>query len=348
MPRGFSRVRYHAHDPAGRRGLESLEGLDEALALPPGLSAAGDSGAAADAAADEAAARHYLDGLFARSGLEAVQALRGGDQPEQLPNLRLESVQPQPLTGTRLVRFEQTHRGVPVYGSQVLVELDARRGFVSGDTVVAHVPANVSPIASLSPQRALAAIERYTRSAAGSLLPSAQPPQLFYYRNDSEAWHLAWYFAEVPAAPPPARDRGPARRRGPRVAGESAAEDVAPQAPTNYLVDAHDGAILHHFSALRSLAAVQCRGLDEDGVMQAFMGDATGQGYQLSDPDRRIATFDLCFSHWKLGLASLPAAPVTATSADWQDTARGHLGPRERRAGLRLLPGPSQADERRW
>ncbi len=72
-----------------------------------------------------------------------------------MPDLRLEASSESPLTGTRLVKFSQTNRSIPIFGTRAVVEIDATdRSLVAMDADLADVP-DVSPLASISPDTSL-------------------------------------------------------------------------------------------------------------------------------------------------------------------------------------------------
>src|SRR5262245_37340311 len=169
---------------------------------PRGVAAPG-APAAADAREgfenDEAAARHYVAQVFGQDPRPRVRALTAPERPEVVPDLRLSTVNDERLTSTRLLRFEQLQSAVPIFGSNVVVQIGPDRRLVSVDAQVADVAA-VSPIAKITPDQALDAIAGLTGSSRAQLHPEA-PTLTFFHDDAKNNWHLAWFFKKVPAAP---------------------------------------------------------------------------------------------------------------------------------------------------
>src|SRR6476469_10349276 len=96
---------------------------------------------------DEAAARFYLDGLI---GGDVRPGVRGGSRPIEATDLKHLDTYRRGADDPRLVRFQQTDGEVPIYGAQMVVELDQDRGLISASGQMGR-PSNVSADASLSP-----------------------------------------------------------------------------------------------------------------------------------------------------------------------------------------------------
>ena len=113
---------------------------------------------------DETAARFFLDRALDLDDRKDMRDLRAPHRPELVPDLSLESVHEQPLTGTRLVRFQQRLSAIPVFGSQAIVELTEDRQLVSLDAEVASPGdlGKVSAMPSLGPAQALGVIAQLT------------------------------------------------------------------------------------------------------------------------------------------------------------------------------------------
>ena len=101
---------------------------------------------------NESAARFYLDQVSGRSRLESIKDLTAPAQPDVVPDLRVQAVHDSPLTRTRTVKFQQTRSSIPVFGSQVVVELDATRKLVAVDAELADLK-KVSQSPSSAPVR---------------------------------------------------------------------------------------------------------------------------------------------------------------------------------------------------
>jgi bacillolysin/neutral peptidase B len=294
MTTGFHSIHFNVTD----RADQDLEAVG---ARPLALRGGGPARAGAPEAgpgfnSEEAAARFYLSRLFGRDERASLRGLTAPERPEVVPDMRLRDSQRSPLTGTWTVRFVQTKATIPVFGSRAVVELDRNRELLSVDAELADVK-SVSPATRAGvPEAALETVE---------------PPELTYYHDDgTDQWHLVYFFRNVPAAPPGflagtrshGLGRSPAQRH----------PDV------NYLVDAHDGAVLLYWSAAPTLEIPsQCRGADEDGAPQVFWGRRNGAAFEMSDPIRGIRTFD--FGLNDVDTATPPAEPIGGPTSEFKN-----------------------------
>jgi Zn-dependent metalloprotease len=248
---------------------------------------------------------------------EAMANLSAPERPENVPDLQLRSVQQQALTGTRLVRFQQTQASIPIFGSNVVVELDERRNFVGSAGDVANIK-GLSPLASLSPSQALRRIARFGGAKPSAVKAVTAPELNFFYQEETETWHLAYFCQKVPVAPPAGPDEAELRE----IARQGHGFGLSPRLihpEFNYLVDAHDGSILYYYSANPLLdIPVQLHGKDENGTDLSFFGRKVTGAFALDDPLRGVRTFDLKFGD--IERAPLPSVPVSNPSADFDLT----------------------------
>lgn len=257
---------------------------------------------------DEAAARFYLGKLLARDARPAMRSLTAPEQVQVVPDLRLQDAQLSPLTNTRMVRFEQTKASIPVFASRAVVEMDQNRELLGVEAQLAEV-GNVSPIASLSPAQALGRIAGFAGVSAAQV-QGGPPPELTFYRDEeADKWHLAYFCRHVPAAP--AGFMQSARSHG---IGRSPSQR---HPVLNYLVDAHSGEILLHYSSSPTATVIPalCKGSDEDGHAQQFFGRQNGANFEMSDPLRRIITYDLGMGD--VDSAPPPASPVSGLTGEF-------------------------------
>ena len=199
MPTGFRSFQYHISQVNQDADLERLG--PRADILRPTTSAEIPSAALESTAAfenDEAAARYYLNHLLVSApGLESLAA---EGKPVMVPELRRISVSESEATNTRLVRFRQEQSRIPVFGSNIVIELDKERNFVSADIDVADIE-RISPFARLSPAQALYRISTFAHKRKG--LDKLSSPELLYlYHEETDSWRLAYHFVEVPVSPP--------------------------------------------------------------------------------------------------------------------------------------------------
>jgi bacillolysin len=156
----------------------------------------------------------------------------------------------------------------------------------------------------------------------GSLKLAAAPTFTFYRDEEEgalgERWHLAWLIRDVPLAPPASSEGHGRFAHRPSPRSRSARHD--------YLVDAHDGAILLHYSTTPCARAgspglpaipVRCRGVDALGDLQEFYGTAVKGGFELSDPQRKLRTFDLEMGDISGTDIHIPSQPIHHEQADF-------------------------------
>lgn len=271
-----------------------------------------------DFTSDEAAARFYLQELLALDGRPALESVVEPERPERVPGLVLERTEDLRALGTHQVRFSQTHETIPIFGAAAVVELTDSRDLVSVTAQLDQV-AGVDPVESLSRADALQAVESYT----GVVIPpeASAGARLNFYKDDGDpaVWHLAWLLTELPAEPP----AGDAPTEGADSVdlGHGLGRRPVPPSVT-YLVDAHDGEILFHYSAIPTAAAAvptRCTGTDENDVVQTFLGQlvaADGTACRMTDTLRSVSTFDLEFADIDTS-PPLPSTTVEAPSSDF-------------------------------
>jgi bacillolysin len=274
--------------------------------------AEGDPGVDTSFTNDEAAARFHLNTLLGERDQPALRGITAPDSAELVPNLQLIDTIEIPQTETRIVRFEQTHAAVPVFGARAICELTQDRGLVSADAQIGDV-GDVSPVASLSPAEALQSIARLAGVESADL--GAPAPQLNYFRHpETEDWHLVYVFHDVPAAPPELADSAEGHGLG------ASPRDLEPL--VDYLVDAHTGTVVYYYSAQPMLdVPTLLKGFGEgmEGAVVEFWGRKLPGAFEMKDPLRLVATFDL-----KLGdiRGPVPSDAVRSSDADLADTNR--------------------------
>jgi bacillolysin len=259
---------------------------------------------------DEAAARYYLEQLVLRDKRPAIRQIAAPDRTAVVPDLRLVETQDAPATRTRILRFEQAHQRIPVFGSRAIVELDPDRTAisVSGQFVDAS---GVPMTASRSPKEALdRLVERHhlDPEQAGSI---AAPRLMLFRRHARQRCHLVYLFVEVPGGfHPRTSDHGfsPSPR------------SVFPK--VNVMLDAHDLRTVFEYGATPTVddLPVNCTGLDEFDTEHEFYGRATDGGVELRDQVNHLETFDLDFAD--VDNAATPKQPVTSVTSDWGAAAR--------------------------
>ncbi|MDT9686937.1 M4 family metallopeptidase [Streptomyces sp. P9(2023)] len=258
----------------------------------------------------ESAARFYLAEKLAQEEAPALREAVREDRPERVPDLALSTESHQAGTGTTLVRFEQTQQEIPVFGAEVLVELDENQRLVSMDGRLGEVT-GVGSVPELSGTEALERVKTATGSAVSA--EELPPPTLTYVSRDDQ-WHLAWHLREVPAQLPSNR-----REEGQRGHGLGASPREAFPL-TGYLVDAYSGEILKSYGMTPTITVpTRLEGEDEVSVRHRFQGSRLDGSFLLHDQWREIVTYDLDFAD----IAST-GTPTSAISSPQADFGAGH------------------------
>ena len=309
MAKPFLNVRYHVAEKTEKE-------LQPVMAHPRAMRGAAAPGRAAvpntQFESDEAAARFFLGKVLEQDKRPIVRGLTAPQRPELVPDMRLQSVQNSNLTKTRLVRFEQTQSAIPVFGSQVVVELDADRKLVAVDAELARIQ-QISPLASITPQEAVQSIAKLTKASLNNV--SLEAPSLtLFHDNKKDAWHLAWSVRKVPAAPPKFLKETSTQKSHGHGLGMSPRQH-SPK--LNYLVDAHSGKVLYYYSAAPMVSI--CKGLDELDAAQEFYGLQVTGGYEMHDSFRALKTYDLKGKDIT-ATVSFPKNPIRSQTADWAQT----------------------------
>lgn len=306
----FYSLHFNVHE-VGLEGLETMpKGISWAVAS---MESSPEEEALRTSAGanDETAARRYLESLLGERDEMALRSLVAPERAAVMPDLRLEAMAESPLTGTRLVKFAQTSRSIPIFGTRAVVELDGGdRSLVAVEAEFADVP-EVSPLASISSVQALEAIARFCKVDLEPLKTVSAPDINFFVDPDEgKTWHLVYHYTEVPATPPEAKEESGS------LQGCSGACRMN-LATYDFLVDAHTGQIVFYFATHPSLAdiPVKCTGVDELGVKREFYGRNFGTGFELHDPLRGVKTFDQQFQD--ISGPSLPVNPCQNATADF-------------------------------
>src|SRR5438876_1704111 len=149
----------------------------------------------------ENAARFHLNQLFGQETEMPLRTLLAEDRPQVLPDLNLRDVLELPRTETLLVRFRQTHRSVPIFASNAVVEIEPSGGFVSVSASLTPPP-EIPVIATITVEDALRSIGNMTDCRIENLRDKVSPPvQRLLFRRESGDWHLVYVFSRVPAVP---------------------------------------------------------------------------------------------------------------------------------------------------
>jgi len=288
---GFKTLAMHVTESQGRRIFEALR------AERPHRSALNFAPTQPETLDPESAAKRVLAHALESGAAAALTAPTVGGTESDFKSLGVETV---PLTRTRMVKFRQQLRGIPVYGSLVIVELDENNEMVSLNSNLA-TPDVPSLVAKISPQDAL---KRAGAAAGyGRELPQITPA-LNIYLDSKNKWHLAYMMENVRI------------RKEPKA--KAGASDHAPLV-FDYVVDARTGSLIAALPRTPSMASDTAQGVDELGVTQTFGIDTNGATQVLRDTTLNIETYDFNWADPKASPAELPgilyASPPVWSSA---------------------------------
>ncbi|HRI66686.1 MAG TPA: M4 family metallopeptidase [Polyangium sp.] len=246
----------------------------------------------------------------------------GSDEP--MPNMDMTSVQRSNLTRSNLVRFQQSTQKIPLFGSDVLIEVDDAGNLVGARADIVDLPATLTE-PSLDVAAAMARVETFVGANPGSLQAQSAPTLMFYAAEeeavDDVPMRLVWFVPGIGHAPKADKEAtGSRHAHKPSPRGRSARYD--------YLVDAQNGQILFHYTttpcakpspAGLPVLPVRCRGVDALGEPREFYGTAIKGGFELTDPQRKLRTYDLQLANISGDTANvpIPSAPVHYQQADF-------------------------------
>lgn len=268
---GFRRFDVHIGDEATRPVLDALakDRLSSSI-----FGSAIDGLAPIDPSTvdPETAAKRYLRHALASSALPSFMADGLGVETSKFRSLGTESF---PFTPVRAVKFRQTIGEIPVYGSLVTVEVDARNDLVS---ITSHLgePGNVDPIAQIAPAQVLEIVRE--RSGNPDLPATTTPLLHFYYDENGARWHLAYIVQDVPY---------------PR---EKTVEGLPSPVLADVVVDAHTGETIAELRRVFSVDLLEVEALDGLDVLRRFTCTDDGNGGQiLHDPRLNVKTHNFGF-----------------------------------------------------
>lgn len=263
---------------------------------------------------DEAAARFYLEQLFAEDEHPEINALTAPEDAKVVPDLRLIETYAVAPTETTVLRFQQESGKIPVFGTRAVVELDRDRRARSVAAELANVP-DQNALATISPSEARDRLAAALKVDPADLAGLGAPQLTWFEDVKKHRWHLAYLFLGVPGREhPKALDHGMApspRSTSPR---------------SNVLMAATgDGRQLYSYPADPTLAElpVECHGLDEIDQDVHFWGRAVNGSFLLEDPQRKAQTFDLAFGD--LATAQPPTTAISSTTTNWGDSQRAAI-----------------------
>lgn len=281
MAAGFKAFSMHITEDAGRRTFAELK------ADRPSSGAFSLTATQPQNLDPESAAKRILEHALASETMPSFTAPRVGDDESTFKSLGVETV---PLTGTKVVKFRQQVKGIPVYGSLISVELGDHNDMVSLNSNIAK-PDVASYVARISPQDALKKVA--SEAGYGRQLPDSTPV-LNLYLDGKSKWHLAYVIEDV------------------RSRQKSSSTDHDSPLVYDYVVDALSGSMV---AELPRTPTVMTTSADEHGQQQTFEVDTVGAKTVMRDPVLNIETYDFRFADPQFQSGNLPgnlmASPFT-------------------------------------
>ncbi len=259
----------------------------------------------------EQAARLHLDTQLRRAASPTFRSVAGPAPERAAANMATGDTQSYVGTETTVVTFGQTYKDLPVFGAGAAVEVDGAGELVSSNVGVDAVDdLGDLVVPSRVPADAFETVRRVIEATPD--LADLPQPELLVYRDPvggAHPTHLAWRFSNVPTGAAP--DTSAGHRT-----------DARPYELTgDYLVDAHDGSLLYAYGSVPTAAIPSVViGPDEAGSHQEVRGIDTGNGFELRDPARAVATLDLQYGVLG-GAEPLRVSSVDGTFSDEQRAA---------------------------
>jgi bacillolysin/neutral peptidase B len=211
-----------------------------------------------------------------------------------------------PLTNSQTVKFRQFYRKIPIYGSLVTVEMDARNRLLSINSSMGE-PSGVDAVATLSAADALARVRAaagYPDEGAEGDSPLAASPRLFYYFDAQGAWRLVYITENV-------FDRN----------DEGGDDDHHLPQLFDYVLDAHSGGLVVKLPRTQS-ADFEEDALDGLAVPRRLRFlDAAPDGRRLADASLNVHTYDFGFHSIAAERGLLPGDYVVQREPDPWDPA---------------------------
>ena len=273
----FKAFSMHITEDAGRRTFAELK------AERPTTSAFSLTAAQPQNLDPESAAKRILEHALASDTMPSLTAPKVDGDESTFKSLGVETV---PLTGTKVVKFRQQVKGIPVYGSLISVELGDNNEMVSLNSNIAK-PDVASYVARISPQEALKKVAG--EAGYGRQLPDSTP-KLNLYLDARGKWHLAYMIEDVRSL------------QKTRTAGDT-------PLVYDYVIDALSGSTV---AELPRTPTARETANDEQGNPQTFTIDMDGGRKVMRDPTLNIETFDFRFADPQVQAGRLPGNLVAA------------------------------------
>lgn len=250
----------------------------------------------------ETAARRYLNMVI---GTGSTLTALHDTVNDQSPQYKYVGVDKIPFSHSQYVKFRQFHRKIPIYGSLVTVELGKNNDFVSINTSIGN-PANIDPVANLSPAQALQKVKKLA-GYTDQLLDEVARLH-FYFDQNVSRWRLVYIVEDV-------------LRLKPRRKVDKKRLDALPES-SDFVIDAHSGELVDELPRTQTMA-------DEDETDQSadVLGNQREFGIllntasntaQMHDRTRNTRTHDFEFRDAFFRQFSLPGKFVSNPPSPWE------------------------------
>jgi bacillolysin/neutral peptidase B len=202
--------------------------------------------------------------------------LRGQSSPSFFGELQLSRAFDTPF-GTRICCFVQVYERIVLFGKQAIAEIDAEGEVVALDIDLEQVSRDLT-MPLLTPEEAKRVIAAAGGVGTGSLAKVPEPSLTFVFDVARDEWRPTYWFVDIPFG----RAGVAEEERGPFVVA----------------FDAADASVVGWYSSAKGVVLpVECRTLDEDGILRLCYGSKSDSGqYVMRDPLWGISTFDLQYA----------------------------------------------------
>ena len=247
----------------------------------------------------ETVASRYLKNAIASDEMPEFAAAEVNGQDSEFRSLGVETIL---LTNTRTVKYRQNYSRIPVYGSLVTVELDQNNELISINSALGN-PADVDPVATVSPARALQVARRLSgdKRRKNKESPDDTPRLYFYYDQKIARWRLVYIIEDV-------------SKRTKR--SEAGLDDAALPEVVDYVIDAHSAELVDELPRTATAQAQPLQEQAQDGLGRlrsiAVEADPNGQ-LRLIDRQHSVQTHDFAFRDASFSSKKLPGDLVVRT-----------------------------------
>jgi Zn-dependent metalloprotease len=236
----------------------------------------------------ETIAHRFLEQALQSKAVPGLTAPKADDGESEFKSIGTETI---PLTNTTTVKFRQTIKKIPVYGTLVTVELDDANNLVSLNSALGN-PSGVNPIAKISPAEARTAVEKYPgfRKHLDTIVPALN----FYFDKTGQKWRLVYILEDVPVE---------------QTGAKKGSGSVSPHY-MDYVVDAQTGKVVTELPRTSSMAASVENATDGLGKTRQIRVETTGNKKLLHDTTANVQTFDFTFRDPVEAEDSLPGVAI--------------------------------------